>query len=656
MSILFSESLKISIGWTLLHTLWQGALLLLVAKMLHQIIGQEKSSLRYFINCAALAVMLVGAAGTFIYLDRQPAPAADGTMVFRTAGTSVITDFARADRQPLWPAMVQWLNGQMAWLTLAWAAGVIFFSLRFFGGLAYLHYLKSKIIVVGDRWKDYLQALSERVGLSQSIILAESIHINKPVVIGYIKPVILLPVGLLSGLPTDQVEAILLHELTHIRRNDYLINLIQSLVEVILFFNPFVWIISGMVRKEREHYCDDRVIALGSSRTTYINALANLEEASLSPTPTLALALNKNRFHVFNRIKRIMETSVNHHPKKIRPAALIILMAVGLACASWLSIHPGSDAEAQNPLPKSGVVAIGGDTTVKKHKDKNKTRETGKSEEKDKSKPKDKEEKSHEEMSGSYSRRTITTYDEDGTPHEEVIEEYNGDEELRPLFSNPGGFSFNLPSIPNIPSLPSIPSIPSIPFMGFSYSFDDDDTVKNFHFSPEDEARWEEFGREMEKRFEDFGRENEHFGEMMDEWADRLGEDFSFHFDKDFHLKMESMHDKFRDLHDDEWLHGKLDHSLRDMEERLKHLDEKLKNHDEEFGRIADNMKEYEIELADQLVKDGYLKKEEKVNAMSWGDGKLSVNGIAIKEKDIPKYEALSKKYFKGNRGYFFRN
>ena len=115
-------------------------------------------------------------------------------------------------------------------------------------------------------WQERLDRLARALRLSRPVALLESCLAEVPVVIGYVRPVILMPVGLLAGLPAGQVESILLHELAHIRRHDYLVNLLQTSVEGLLFYHPAVWWISGVIRAERENCCDDLVVATRATR------------------------------------------------------------------------------------------------------------------------------------------------------------------------------------------------------------------------------------------------------------------------------------------------------------------------------------------------------------------------------------------------------
>ncbi|MFZ1808284.1 MAG: M56 family metallopeptidase [Cyclobacteriaceae bacterium] len=644
MNYFFSDITKYILGWTLLHTVWQGALIFGLTKIVLSFISNRKASLRYIVNCIALLLILTSCITTFSYLTNASSTYSDPSFQIEFATVSPSDIAPIMGNNSFWVKLSSTINGNMIWIITVWLVGVLVFSARFIIGLFYIQQLKRRVLKVSNHWEQKVEKMAKQMGITHLVKLAASIHISKPIVVGYTKPIILFPLGLLSGLPTSQIETILLHELSHIKRHDFLVNLIQSVIEVILFFNPFVWIISETIRKEREHCCDDQVVRQGSSRIEYVKALAQLEEVNSQSTPVLALALNKNKFHVFNRIKRIMEASTNQNQGKPKPFVLITLIIVGLLSASWLTIGYDKEAIAEEMSTPSVIVA---DTIIDKNKDKDKG--------------KDKEQKT-----AYYSRQITTTYDEDGTPREEVIENFEGDEELRAMMADPQSITFVVPaipsipsiqSIPSVPSIPSIPAVPSVPFgMGYSYSFNGD-TIPNRHFFTDEEAaKWEEFGHEMEKRFEHFGTDNEEFAHIMEDWADNFGNNFQFHFDEDFGHQLEALTDQLKDMNFESDFEFRFEDGLKQMEEHLEKAKEKLKDKEFELREVEKKMEEFEKKLQEQLVKDGYLKKGEKVESMNWGNGKLSVNGIKIKEEDVQKYESLTEKYFSGNRGYYKRN
>ena len=187
-------------------------------------------------------------------------------------------------------------------------------------------------------WQDRLRALAARLRVTRPVALLESCLAETPVLIGFLRPAILIPAGLLAGLAPDQLEAILLHELAHIRRHDYAVNVMQSLVEGLLFYHPAVWWLSNAVRAERENCCDDAVVALRGDAVSYAAALAALEERRSASQPALA-ATGGN---LMNRIRRLLE------PNRKRPAAGPALAAILL-----LAPHRGRSIRLAIPAARA---------------------------------------------------------------------------------------------------------------------------------------------------------------------------------------------------------------------------------------------------------------------------------------------------------------
>jgi hypothetical protein len=189
---------------------------------------------------------------------------------------------------------------------MLWFTGFLFFLIRFSGSIFYINRLRHRqVYPVSDHWKAKLNMLSGQIGLHQKVKLAESALARIPLTIGYLKPIILLPVGTLSGVPPQQIDAILLHELAHIMRKDYLLNIIQSLVELLFFYHPVTWWLSERIRQEREHICDDLAVSVNHDHLNYIKALTTMEELN-SKSPVLATAITGSKKRLLFRVKRLL--------------------------------------------------------------------------------------------------------------------------------------------------------------------------------------------------------------------------------------------------------------------------------------------------------------------------------------------------------------
>ena len=168
----------------------------------------------------------------------------------------------------------------LPWVVAVWIVGAVTFWLRLLGGWIYADRLRSRLVrPAPPEWQQTLESLKTRIRVSRPVRLLVSSLAQAPAVVGWLRPVVLVPVGALAGLPPEQVEALLLHELAHIRRHDYLVNMVQSVVEAFLFYHPAVWWVSGHIRSERELCCDDAVIAVNSDAVTYARALSELASA-----------------------------------------------------------------------------------------------------------------------------------------------------------------------------------------------------------------------------------------------------------------------------------------------------------------------------------------------------------------------------------------
>ncbi|HEX8092135.1 MAG TPA: M56 family metallopeptidase, partial [Blastocatellia bacterium] len=320
-----------ALGWALIHFIWQGVVVAAVYVIMNIFLRRCAASIRYGMACAALAVMLACVLVTLFVMGR------DSTLTFGdearvrqvtdAPGTISWPDFepptkagasARLAADPraasvplLYAGSISpegWAGARLAsflpWLVAAWIVGVLLLSIRFLGGLIVAERLKHKqASPLLEQWQDKLSMLAARLRVSRPVRLCESVLVEVPTVIGWMRPVILVPATALTGLSAEQLEALLAHEMAHIRRYDYFINLLQTAVETLLFYHPAVWWVSGQIRQEREHCCDDLAVAACGSVLVYARALAELEQLR-SVRPQLAVAANGGS--LLGRIQRLV--------------------------------------------------------------------------------------------------------------------------------------------------------------------------------------------------------------------------------------------------------------------------------------------------------------------------------------------------------------
>jgi GWxTD domain-containing protein len=329
-----------ALGWTLFHFLWEGiAIAALLAVLLLFVRGARG---RYAAACLALAAMLGAFAFTFVHVLPDQAPAPIHTKLRPppppdpSAGAlNTHTPFAASDLLP--------------WIVPVWLFGVLLLHARTVAGwMAARRLGRSGVCGAPSEWQERLGTLAAGVRLSTPVTLLESCRVDVPLVVGYLQPLILVPLGMLSAMPPAHVEAILLHELAHIRRRDYLVNLLQAVAENLLFYHPAVWWISGVIRAERENCCDDLVVAVRGNAHDYAVALTALEEGRWTGEPALA-ATGGN---LMKRIHRLLNHSERPHAA-LTPAfsAGLVIVLAAVALTAW---QPAADERPQEPARKQG--------------------------------------------------------------------------------------------------------------------------------------------------------------------------------------------------------------------------------------------------------------------------------------------------------------
>ncbi len=314
------------LGWTLLHFLWQGSLVAALYALARALAGGRISARgRYAIACASLLALTVAPALTYWWLGNFGPAARIGDL----------TDWGARQLAPTVaysPVPDPWQLA-MPGIVMAWFAGAAACSFRLLMGFISAAALRrSQHAPVLAEWQQTLDRLMERMHVSRSVRLLATDRVDSPSVIGWLRPVILAPVGVLCGLAPEQVEALLAHELAHVRRHDYLVNVLQGIAESLLFYHPAVWWISNQIRAEREHCCDDLAVAASGDVLVYARALAELE--SMRPAHFKA-ALSANDGSLLRRIRRLTNPVAAHRPAGWGAAwslgALLLLGIAGVA-------------------------------------------------------------------------------------------------------------------------------------------------------------------------------------------------------------------------------------------------------------------------------------------------------------------------------------
>src|SRR5467141_3227379 len=357
-----SPELMRTLGWTLLHFIWQGAAL--AALFAVAMAACRSAAARYALAVGALALMMASPVITFVWLQRETIPAvrsgAQGSLpwVGTAARHAVVAAVSGA------PAAAS-LSAQptaMLWLVELWFLGVLILSLRTAGGLLLIETMRRKEIKpIGQELQERCMALQRRMGLDRVIRYCECHRLDAPSVLGWFRPVVLLPMRALSGMDEQQIEAVIAHELAHIRRLDCFVNLFQIAVETLLFYHPAVWWVSQRVRAERENCCDDEAISICGDAVVYARALTLMEEWRAAP----ALMMAANRSPLAERVVRLLGLDGAAARGRTRMAGLgvsfVCLTGALLAGNAFLGVaHAslGTSSSAKQLQESSSVIIV----------------------------------------------------------------------------------------------------------------------------------------------------------------------------------------------------------------------------------------------------------------------------------------------------------
>ena len=321
-----------ALGWSIFHSLWQSALIYVLLFVVLMTLPKLNAKLKHNIAFGSLLLMFASFCFTFYSVFELP--------ITQVKKIDTIAFIAQAKLQDL-----RFLNSNGFLKTEAWfplITGFYIFGigvqlLLLLSGYQKLKQLKkSSTVAIPAGWNEVFQTILTQLKINKPVKFFLSTKVNVPLVIGYFKPVVLFPIALAAQLELKQVEAILIHELSHIRRNDYALNLIKTTIETLLFFNPFVWLAGKFIGIEREHACDDLVVKHTGTPLTYAHTLLKLELLKDKQTPVFSLAVTGNNQHLYQRIKRITNMKTTYMNSKQQFFIVTATLAT-IACLAWIS-------------------------------------------------------------------------------------------------------------------------------------------------------------------------------------------------------------------------------------------------------------------------------------------------------------------------------
>ncbi|HHL42083.1 MAG TPA: hypothetical protein ENJ42_00565, partial [Hellea balneolensis] len=308
-----------ALGWAVLHSIWQGVVALLVFASVRALTPAKSADIRYITGLICMTGVFAAFIGTFLIYFQTPPTSLNG-FAADDAGTKFILN---ANDTPLSPTA--FISANTNWIGVLWLMGYALLSLRYILAWQQTSRLrKFGISPFPTEWQDRFGKLLKRAGLSPSTIGLFSEHVDSPMTFGFFKPVVLVPTWFFTGLNTEQCEAILLHEFAHIRRHDYLTNILQIIIKTAFFYHPAIQYISKSIDADREHACDDFAINLTHKPEALAKALGTIRLKSARGGATFALSADKRDTPLLNRLKRLVGTPVTRvRPDSTRAAILM---------------------------------------------------------------------------------------------------------------------------------------------------------------------------------------------------------------------------------------------------------------------------------------------------------------------------------------------
>ncbi len=357
MTALSQSAFLYALGWALMNSLWQMALLWLIYQLGFNLHKKIKPAIR---NLAGVSLLFAGFlwfilsfAGKIIefnavqkYLITLPA----------TEETPLSLNKVIFDSSSGLQSLIRVAEQYLPYLSSAYLIILLLLITRLINAFSYSQRLRNEgLIAIDEHWQLFVKKYAGKLGLSKPVQVYLSSLIDVPATLGYIKPVILLPVTLFNHLSVQQAEAVILHEISHIRRNDYLINILLSVIETILFFNPFSHLLAKNIKKEREMCCDDFVVRCQYDPHSYAAALLSLEKMRIT-APAFAMAATGNKDQLLNRVKRILNVNSGNLNYGQRLLALFVMAGI-ISSMAWLSPSTENKSSKSSSEGKEAITA-----------------------------------------------------------------------------------------------------------------------------------------------------------------------------------------------------------------------------------------------------------------------------------------------------------
>ncbi|MFT3739537.1 MAG: M56 family metallopeptidase [Breznakibacter sp.] len=365
---IFPAELIETLGWTIVHSLWQASVVALALFGVLWLIRHKSAQIKYFIAFSSLIGILAWSAATFVQsyryaVEKQQAKekVLHDPLYVRTllknidAHQKANAAPASADTSLNAIKTKAFIQKHFQLICLLWVIGMMFLMCRFMGGLLYSHRLKkSRLIPISGHWATRIDDIARSLHIKRKIKAYCSPRTRVPVTLGTFKPIVLFPVTAFTGLSPSAIEAIIAHELAHVMRNDYLFNIFQSIIEILFFYHPAVWFISAEIRAERENSCDNIAIGVTGDKLEYAKALVAVETGQTLYEPQLSMAFVQRKGTVLQRIKRLQKQMTMRTNFNEGLIAAVVIVA-GLTLASFTL---GNKPQETAPKTQSATVVI----------------------------------------------------------------------------------------------------------------------------------------------------------------------------------------------------------------------------------------------------------------------------------------------------------
>ena len=349
-SIPLEEHTINALVWTIIHSLWQFTLIGVIMSVLLKLNQNHKASTRYQIAFGSLMTALIASITTFLYYQIT-FTSIQTTDIFNISMLHVVSKPVEADFLSF---VYSWIDTYRIPIFIAWISGVILFGFKFIFSLAYVEFLSRTSIPLccQDTYRSFRKVCGH-YQIKENIAIGESRHVKSPMILGFFKPIILFPVGIINQLDFKETEAILAHELAHFVRKDIYINIIQTIIEVLFYYHPAIWWITSNIRLERESCCDDLAVGFMGDHLYYAKTLVKVQDIYINGNaPELAMNFSKKESFFSNRIKRILNMAQTRNYLKEKIITSVVLICLVMLFTKDLT---GSSASTVNEVIEQNI-------------------------------------------------------------------------------------------------------------------------------------------------------------------------------------------------------------------------------------------------------------------------------------------------------------